>query len=72
MSQHNPAFSPLAEMEDDVLAVTRWAAVLNHIGSSNSSIDPATVWVISNVLRDVGKRLAVHWDDAFKCAGGKP
>ncbi|WP_342108059.1 hypothetical protein [Methylobacterium sp. SI9] len=68
---HNPAFRPLSDMEDDILAVTRWAAVLNHLGTSEHGVSNDEVWVISNVLRDVGKRLASSWDEAFDAAAGR-
>ena len=67
-----PAFHPLADMEDDIFAVGRWAGVLNHVGTATCQIDPAEVWVISNVLIAVGRRLEARWNESFIQAGGRP
>ncbi len=71
MSQ-NPAYSTVSDMEDDILAVGRWAGVLNHVGTATCQIDPAEVWVISNVLTEIGQRLQARWSEAFIQAGGRP
>lgn len=65
------AFKPLFEMEDDVKAVRRWAGILNHLGSSDSSIESDQIWVIARVLLDIGKRLDARWSDAFDAARGE-
>ncbi|MCJ2133014.1 hypothetical protein MKK69_02840 [Methylobacterium sp. J-026] len=70
MSQ-NPAYRPMSAMEDDILAVERWAGVLNHMGTGTCMIDPGEVWVISNVLAEVGKRLDARWNEAFDAAAGR-
>ena len=67
MSRHD-AFKPLFDMEDDVKAVRRWAGVLNHLGTSGTAIESDQVWVISNVLFDIGKRLDARWNEAFDAA----
>jgi len=67
MSRHD-AFKPLFEMEDDVKAVRRWAGVLNHLASSATEIEADQIWVISNVLFELGKRLNTRWDEAFEAA----
>ncbi|MCJ2125074.1 hypothetical protein [Methylobacterium sp. J-077] len=67
MSQR-PVFHPLADMEDDILAVGRWAGVLNHLGTGHSMIDPGELWVISHVLSELGKRLKADWNVALDVA----
>lgn len=62
------AFPSLSEMEDDILAVGRWSGVLNHLGTSATMIDPAEIWVIAGVLRDLGQRLDARWNEAFDAA----
>ncbi|WP_267358431.1 MULTISPECIES: hypothetical protein [unclassified Methylobacterium] len=65
---HHPAFHPIADMEDDILAVARWAGVLNNLGTCTSSIDPGQIWVISHALTDLGRRLDASWNQAFDAA----
>jgi hypothetical protein len=65
-------FSALSDMEDDILAVGRWAGVLSHIGTATSQIEPAEIWVISKVLTQLGACLEANWQKAFLEAGGRP
>lgn len=62
------AFDILAEMEEDVMDVGRWAGVLNHLAASDHQASQEEIWVICDVLREVGKRLTVRWNKAVDAA----
>jgi hypothetical protein len=66
------AFKSLFEMETDIRNVRRWAGVLNHLGTSESTVESEQIYVISNVLFEIGKRLDARWEEAFKAARGQP
>jgi hypothetical protein len=63
-----PVFPLISEMETDIAAISHWAGVLNHLGVSPHGIEADEVWVISNVLHDLGKRLDALWNEAFDAA----
>lgn len=69
MSRH-PAWHPVDKMEGDIRDLRRWASVLNRLGTSEDPIEPEDIWVISNVLSDIGKRLDANRCEAFGKVGG--
>lgn len=69
MSQH-PAFRSVDSMEGDIRDLGLWASVLNRMGTTEDPIDPEDIWVISNVLSAMAKRLDAHRREAFGNVGG--
>ena len=65
-----PAHSHLLSMEDDILAVRRWAGVLDHLGCGHSCVQPGEAWVIAKALHEVGKRLERDWNATHKAMRG--
>lgn len=65
------ALDVLSEMENDVMDVARWAGVLNHLAASDHQPSHEEIWVISDVLREVGKRLKARWTLAHDTARGQ-
>lgn len=69
MTQH-PAWIPVDRMENDIRDLRLWASVLNRMGTSKDPIDPEDVWVISNVLSAMARRLNENRCEAFSKVGG--
>ena len=67
---HHPAFRSVDSMEGDIRDLGLWASVLNRMGTTEDPIDPEDIWVISNVLSAMAKRLDAHRREAFGKVGG--
>ena len=72
MSDRNPAFSALSQMEDGVRNVARWGHVLRTLGSGTAKeIDADSCWVIGRALIELGEEIEAHWEEAFRAGGGR-
>ncbi|MGU3537755.1 hypothetical protein [Methylobacterium sp. A54F] len=60
------AFSVVADMEDDMRSLRRWANVLCHLGGGASMLEPTTIHVIGEALLDVAMRAEAQWEEAFR------
>jgi hypothetical protein len=69
MSRH-PAWGAVDKMELDIRDLGLWASILNRMGTTEDPIDPEDVWVISNVLSAIAKRLDANRREAFGKVGG--
>lgn len=69
MSKH-PAWPPADRMDGDIRDLGLWASVLNRMGTTEDPSDPEDIWVISNVLSGMAKRLDVNRREAFGEVGG--
>ena len=71
MKSH-PAYAILSGMEDDLLAIRRWAAVLDHLGCSPHAIQPEELYVLACAIRSLGLSLEGAWKDAREAFGREP
>lgn len=68
----HPAHSILSGMENDLLAIRRWAAVLDHLGCSPHAVQPEELYVLAGAIRNLGLSLEGDWKDALDAMRREP
>jgi len=66
------AFSAVADMEGDIIAVSQVATLLRIIAESASQLDPEALNPLAGVLQGMGDRLYEQFCEAFQALKVQP
>lgn len=71
MTERNPLFHVISDVESGLRDIGRWGEMINLLGSSPHMVSPEVLDALSKPLKLLGERLEAEWEMAFAFAAGR-